>query len=64
MKIRAWHKQRQKWITFDNLTYCDEYNIMGFELSDADCDPNGGTYCNLSSDLEDFEKFEFIADRK
>ena len=61
IKFRAWHKTRKKWFRFDKFYYCDEYNLLAWELNPEDEDPDGGAYMNLESSSSDWEKIEMIS---
>ena len=57
IKFRAWWKEESKegkMIYFDEIGYCDEYNLLSFHLADKSREPDGGDYSNLCADFDQF----------
>lgn len=54
IKFRMFQKDVKKMRYFDELTYCDEYNHLGFRLSSASREKDGGSYSNLCVGIGEF----------
>ena len=59
IKFRAWNKEKKKIYRFDDLQYCNEYNLLAFGLNKDDYEKDGGQYCNLSCDIDDLIIMQF-----
>ena len=64
VKGRVWYAKERRMIHFDRPRYCDEYNILGLGLREADENPDGGSYCNLDASIEDFSDWMFYTGLK
>lgn len=65
IKFRAYWKRNEydleegkkpRMVYFDELGYCDEYNHLRFAVAKNSLEPEGGSYSNLTAQIDDFSE--------
>lgn len=65
LKFRVWWKRgpfdledgkKPRMLYFSYDGYCDEYNHLRFALAKESREPDGGVYCNLAANEEEFSE--------